>query len=204
MKKNAFLLICLMYLSIPPSVAQMGLPIGSSIPKAELKMKDASGEITSLNEIKTSNGLLVIFIAHNCTYVIKNESRTKEISQIAIDRKLGVVLLNANEASRANDDSYAAMQAYAKKQRYNGHYALDSNSELADALGASKAPECFLFDKNGKLVYHGGIDDSPADINHAKRQYLKLAIEEMLSGREITTKEGRSVGCSIKRKGQQD
>ncbi len=23
-------------------------------------------------------------------------------------------------------------------------------------------PECFLFDKNGKLIYHGAIDDSPS------------------------------------------
>jgi len=35
---------------------------------------------------------------------------------------------------------------------------------LLDGLVAPTAlPECFLFDKNLKLVYHGAIDDNPSD-----------------------------------------
>jgi len=41
------------------------------------------------------------------------------------------------------------------------YYVLDSDNVLADAFGAARTPECFLFDKDGKLVYHGAIDDSP-------------------------------------------
>src|SRR5882724_4220269 len=140
------------------------LPLGAEMPKADLKMKDIGGSLVSLKEAKTANGLLVMFTCNTCPYVVKNQSRTKEICQYAKDKKLGVILLNSNEGGRRSGDSYADMQAYAKAQGYQWYYALDSDNALADAFGASRTPECYLFDKDGKLVYHGAIDDSPADI----------------------------------------
>jgi len=76
---------------------------------------------------------------------------------------------------------------------------VDNNSVLADAFGASRTPECYLFDKEGKLVYHGAIDDSPGDPVQVKKHHLQNAIDEMVAGKEVTTKETRSVGCSIRR-----
>ena len=78
-------------------------------------------------------------------------------------------------------------------------YAVDKNNELADAFGATKTPECFLFNKKATLVYHGAIDDNPQDDSKVQRHHLKEAINEMLSGKKITVEESRSVGCGIKR-----
>src|ERR1043165_353317 len=50
------------------------LPIGSAIPKAEVKMKDISGKEVSLKETQKKNGLLVMFSCNTCPYVIKNQS----------------------------------------------------------------------------------------------------------------------------------
>jgi peroxiredoxin len=177
------------------------LPLGAQMPKADLKMKDIGGSLVSLKEAKTANGLLVMFTCNTCPYVVKNQSRTKEICQYAKDKKLGVILLNSNEGGRRSGDSYADMQAYAKAQNYQWYYAVDSDNELADAFGASRTPECYLFDKNGKLVYHGAIDDSPADIASVRKTHLKNAINEMMTEKDISVKESRSVGCAIKRKG---
>jgi hypothetical protein len=131
--------------------------------------------------------------------VIRNQGRTHEICKYAQGKEVGLVLLNANEGDRDGSNSFASMQGYAKEQGYQWTYAVDEKSVLADAFGASRTPECFLFDKNGKLVYHGAIDDSPGDPGSVKRHHLKEAIDEMIEGKEVTTKETRSVGCSINR-----
>jgi hypothetical protein len=91
------------------------------------------------------------------------------------------------------------MQAYAKQQSYSWFYAEDKNNELADAFGASRTPECFLFNKNGKLVYHGAIDDNPGDEAGVNRHHLKEAMNEVLSGKQVSVQQSKSVGCSIKR-----
>ncbi|HVS95085.1 MAG TPA: hypothetical protein VHE54_01325 [Puia sp.] len=107
--------------------------------------------------------------------------------------------MNANEGDREGGNSFGAMQEYAKTQGYHWYYALDGKTDLAVAFGATRTPECFLFDKDGKLVYHGAIDDSPGDEQRVRRRHLHMAIDEMLAGREVTVKETRSVGCSINR-----
>lgn len=184
-----------------PVVRENNLPLGSMVPKADIRVKDVSGKEISLQQVRQAGGLLVMFTCNTCPYVIRNQSRTKDVCVYAGNHQIGVILLNANEGDRSGGNSFAEMQSYAKTQGYQWYYALDNNSSLADAFGATRTPECYLFDKNGKLVYHGAIDDSPGDPDQVKRHHLKNAIDEMVAGKEVSVKETRSVGCSISRKG---
>lgn len=175
------------------------LEIGASMPKTEVKMKDISGREVSLKEVAGANGTLVMFSCNTCPYVEKNEERTRAVLAYAQSKQVGVIVLNSNEAYRDKDDSFEAMKAYAQKNNYAWPYAVDKNHVIADAFGASRTPEVFLFDKNNKLVYHGAIDDSPANAAAVKRMHLKEAITEMTSGNEVQVKKSKSIGCSIKR-----
>lgn len=175
------------------------LPIGSPIPNPEMKMKDISGNEISLKEAKTGKGLLVMFSCNTCPYVIKNQSRTAEACKYAKDNGIGVAILNSNEAQRGDADSFDDMKSYAKNQGYSWYYLVDQNSKQADAFGANRTPECYLFNEEGKLVYHGAIDDNPSDASAVNRKHLVVAIDEMKAGKDVTVKESRSVGCSIKR-----
>ena len=175
------------------------LPIGASLPKADVKLMDITGKEITLKTAMKENGLLVMFSCNTCPVVVKNQGRTKEICQYSLSKNVGVVVLNSNEANRNDDESLDAMKNYAKAQAYNWYYAVDKKSELADAFGANRTPECFLFDKNGKLVYHGAIDDNPNNEDNVSRVHLKEAINELLSGKDVSVKKTRSVGCNIKR-----
>lgn len=174
------------------------LPIGADLPKGDVKLKDVSGKVVTLKEAARKNGLLVMFSCNTCPYVIKNQQRTKQIGDYAIKNDIGVVLLNSNEAQRSNEDSYEAMKKYASDQGYRWYYAVDEKSVLADAFGANRTPENFLFNKEGKLIYHGAIDDNP-DASAVTRKHLQQAIDEMLAGKDVAVKTSRSVGCTIKR-----
>jgi peroxiredoxin len=176
------------------------LPIGSAMPKADVKLKDISGTEISIKEVTKENGVLVMFSCNTCPYVIKNQQRTVDIAAYAQKNNVGIIILNSNEGQRNDDDSYAAMKTYAKQQNYNWNYVVDKNNEIADAFGANRTPECFLFNTALKLVYHGAIDDNPTDADNVKRHHLKEAINELSSGKDVSIKESRSVGCGIKRK----
>lgn len=177
------------------------LPIGSQLPGGDIKMLAVNGNKVSMNETKKQSGLLVMFSCNTCPFVIKNQQRTNAICKYAIQNNIGVILINSNEAQRDDDDSFNAMQAYAKKQGYEWNYVVDADNKIADAFGANRTPECFLFNANLKLSYHGAIDDNPGDNENVSRHHLKEAINQLISGKDIAIKESRSVGCSIKRKG---
>ena len=176
------------------------LPIGSPIPNPEVKMKDISGKEVSFKDAQKKNGLLVMFSCNTCPVVKKYQSRSNEVCKYAMDKEIGVILLNSNEAYRDNGDSYDDSKEYGKKNGYSWHYVMDDNSAMADAFGANRTPECFLFNSQGKLVYHGAIDDNSGSPEEVTRKHAIVAIDEMVAGKEITQKETRSVGCTIKRK----
>ncbi len=175
------------------------IAIGTSLPKANVKVKDViSGKEITLNENKKENGLLVVFSCNTCPYVIKHEKVIIEEAKHAKESKIGIVIINSNEAKRDADDSFEAMKAYAKKQGYDFPYAVDAKSELADAFGATRTPEAFLFDKNMKLVYKGAYTDD-SDPANATKFFLKDAINEVKDGKPVTVTSAKSVGCTIKR-----
>jgi thioredoxin-related protein len=175
------------------------LTIGSTLPKADAKMKDVSGKEISFKDVMKKNGLLVMFSCNTCPVVGKYQSRTLETGKFAMDNEIGVIVLNSNEATRGDGDSFEDMQQYGKEQGYKFNYAEDKNSEMADAFGATRTPEVFLFDKTGKLVYHGAIDDNANGPDKVTRQHARIAMEEMASGKTVSTSKTKFVGCGIKR-----
>lgn len=175
------------------------LPIGSSLPSPEAKMKDISGKEVSFKDAMKKNGLLVMFSCNTCPVVGKYQSRTLETAKFADENGIGVIVLNSNEATRSDGESFDDMKDYGKDQGYQFSYVLDKNSAMADAFGATRTPEVFLFDKSGKLTYHGAIDDNANDSDEVTRKHAKIAIEEMIAGKNVSTTKTRFVGCGIKR-----
>jgi hypothetical protein len=175
------------------------LPIGSALPKPEMKMKDITGKEVSFEDAMGKNGLLVMFSCNTCPVVKKYQSRANEVCKYALSKDIGVVLLNPNEAYREKGDSYDDMKEYGKANNYSWYYVLDNNSAMADAFGATRTPELFLFDKDRKLAYHGAIDDNSNGPDEVTRKHAIIAIDESTSGKAVSTTKTKSVGCTIKR-----
>ncbi len=198
MKKIALLATTLLLSATTYAQPQL-LEIGSDVPMAKTKMESANGDAVTMDMVKRQNGLLVMFSCNTCPYVIKSQARTIEMMDYAKANDIGMIIINSNEARRKDDDSYKKMRKYAKEQGYTVPYVVDKNSFVADAFGATRTPEVFLFDKNGKLVYKGAMEDRPASPNESEEMFLKDAIDNMVSGNVIDPNHTKSIGCTIKR-----
>lgn len=174
------------------------LALNAAIPMADAKMKDVSGKTVSLNESKTAKGLLVIFSCNTCPYVKLSEKRIKEYSDWCISNGIGCVIVNSNEAQRSEADSFDEMNKYYTAQGLKCAYVVDEKSAVADAFGATRTPQCFLFNAKG-LVYKGAIDDNVKDMTAVKDPYLKNALTSVAKGETPKTQETKSIGCTIKR-----
>jgi thioredoxin-related protein len=176
------------------------LELGEQLPGREIVMKNTNGNDVSLVKALNANGLLVVFSCNTCPFVLKNQEVTNEVIRHALDNKVGIVLVNSNEAKRNDEDSYKAMKAYAKNQQFSIPYLIDEGSKLADLFGANHTPETFLFNKSGVLVYRGAMNDNPTNPQNARQKYLVSAIDAMIDGKKIEPATTKSIGCSIKRK----
>jgi thioredoxin-related protein len=174
------------------------LALNATVPMADTKMKDVSGKEISLNETKTGKGLLVVFSCNTCPYVKLSESRLKEYSDFCLANGIGCVFINSNEAQRGEEDSFEAMVKYYGDQKLKCAYTLDVKSQIANAFGATRTPQCFLFNTKG-LIYKGAIDDNVKDPASVKTFYLKDALNALIKGTNPTMQETKSIGCTIKR-----
>ena len=175
------------------------LPIGASLPNPDKKMIDVGGKEVAFKDVMNTKGLLVMFSCNTCPVVHAYQSRTIEVCNYAKSKDIGVILLNSNEGSRDDGDSFNEMKDYAGEQQYNWPYVVDASSMMANAFGATRTPECFLFNTGGKLVYRGAIDDNQNGPDEVTRKHLRIAMDEMLQGKDVSVKTTRSVGCTIKR-----
>lgn len=99
--------------------------------------------------------------------------------------------VTADEANRETGSRGAAPTAV----------LLDPKGNLGHLYGAQATPHMYVIDGRGKLAYMGAIDDTPstdkADIARAKN-YVVAAIEEVKSGKPVSTPATKAYGCSVK------
>ena len=80
---------------------------------------------------------------------------------------------------------------------------LDPLGTVGKKYGAKTTPHMFIINKEGTLVYNGGIDNKrstdPKDVDRATK-YVAKALNELLAGEEVSTKTSAPYGCSVKYK----
>jgi hypothetical protein len=199
MSRTSLLAIpAILCLAVLPVDAAGPLPIGATIPMIDVAMQSVDGKEINLKSIMQPAGTLVVFTCNHCPFAKRWESRIVELGNTYAAEGIGVVAINSNDPKAYPEDAFDQMQVRAKEKGMEFPYVVDATSNVARAFGATKTPEAFLFDKNGKLVYHGAIDDNgeePAKVEHA---YLKLALEAVVSGGKVAVAETKSIGCGIK------
>jgi peroxiredoxin len=174
------------------------LALGEPAPLADTKMKNVNGKEVSIASIQGAKGTLVVFTCNACPWAKAWHSRIVALGNSASKRGIGVIAINANDPGVVADDDYPAMQSNAKKSKMAFPYVVDATSDVARAFGATRTPEAYLFDADGKLVYHGAIDDNAKQPDQVKVRYLEDAVNAVVEGKEVALQETKALGCSIK------
>jgi peroxiredoxin len=177
------------------------LAIGAGVPKADIKMASADGRSVSINDVKGNKGTLVIFTCNHCPWAKAWQTRIVDLGNTYAQRGVGVMLVNSNDPEAYEEDAFPVMQERAKELKMEVPYVVDATSDLARAFGASHTPEAFLFDRKGKLVYHGGIDDNAREPEKVSARWLRDALEATVAGKAVALKETKALGCGIKLRG---
>lgn len=178
--------------------APKALAIGGAIPMLDQKMKNVDGKEVAVADVKGAKGTLVIFTCNACPYAKAWEDRIVALGNEYKSKGIGVIAVNANDPGKVAEDGYDQMKTRSQEKKFGFPYVVDDTSNVARAYGATRTPEAFLFDAQGKLVYHGTIDDNSADPGKVSSRYLSDALAAVSSGKEVAVKETKAMGCGIK------
>ena len=174
------------------------LSIGNEILGVDYILKNIDGNDTSLDKLKKSNGILVVFSCNTCPWVIRWQDRYNVLSAFSRKNDIGFVAVNSNARLHESVDSMDEMIYHATVNEYGFPYVLDKDAKLAKAFGAMKTPHVYLFNSDNKLVYTGAIDDNAKSAKKVKNNYLMDAIRALGTNKKIKISETKALGCSIK------
>lgn len=172
------------------------LALGTTLPQFSLP-DVVSGQTVSSFDFQ-GKPLLVMFICRHCPYVKHVQN---ELAKIGKDyqEKIGIVAISSNDIGAYPDDEPESLKEQAEEVGFNFPYLFDESQDIAKAFTAACTPDLFLYDKEGKLVYRGQLDDSrPSNDIPVTGKDLRAAIDALLLGQPVSEDQKPSVGCGIK------
>ena len=164
---------------------------------------DSNGKSWSLAELK---GKVVVLETTNqdCPYVRKHYTSANMQTQQRQAAGKGVIWLTVASSAPGEQGFVTASEANDTVKKNDAAPAavlLDPKSRIARAYSATVTPHMYVIDAAGMLVYKGGIDSIPSsnvnDIARAK-QYVRVALDEVLAGKPVSVASTRPYGCTLK------
>ncbi len=175
--------------------------IGAKAP--DFRLTDSNGNEHSLSDFA---GKIVVleWINYDCPFVKKHyDSKNMQTLQERYTQQ-GVVWLAVCSSAEGKQGYFSNDEINKRSDDHNAKftaYLIDEDGKVGKMYGAKTTPHMFIINSEGSLVYAGGIDDIKStdvkDIEKAKN-YVAAALDELLEGKEVTTKTSEPYGCSVK------
>jgi thiol-disulfide isomerase/thioredoxin len=158
-----------------------------------------SGKNLSLDEIKSPQATVIMFICNHCPYVEHINDQLVKLANDYIAKGISFVAISSNDVNAHQEDSPDNMKRLAEELKYPFPYLYDESQAVAKAYEAACTPDFFIYDKDLKLVYRGQLDDSrPGNQVPNDGKDIRTALDAILRGEKPSPRQRPSIGCNIK------
>ncbi len=156
-------------------------------------LKDYNGKEYSLFDFKDSKAIVIMFIATQCPVSNAYNQRMATLNKDYAGKAISFIGINSNKQEDA-----AEVKEHAEENGLDFIILKDPNNLIADIFEAKYTPEIFVLNSDLNIQYHGRIDDSRKE-SEVESKDLRVALDEILEGKEVSKSETKAFGCTIKR-----
>jgi hypothetical protein len=140
---------------------------------------------------------VLVVTCNHCPYVIAWNPRLRAVAEDYALRGVRFLAINGNDAERYPADSPEHMRRFVRDQDWPMPYLHDASQEAVRALGGERTPHVLVLDGEQRLAYRGAPDaDHTDESRHA--EWLRAALDAVLTGEEPARAETPAKGCSVK------
>ncbi len=174
------------------------LELGTVAPEFSL-IDTVTDKTMNLHALKGQRGTVIMFICNHCPFVIHVNPEITRLAKHYKEKGIGFVAISSNDIENYPQDAPHLMKIKAKEENYPFPYLYDETQSVAKDYEAACTPDFYVFDANLKLVYRGQLDDSrPGNDLPLNGADLRNALDSLLAGRTLDSKQKPSIGCNIK------
>jgi len=150
----------------------------------------------SLGELTNQKASVIIFLQPECPFCNSYGKILRQLDSSFSEKDVKMIGVVAGK--NYSDDE---IKEYQEKHKLKFPILLDPDFALKNQLHATKTPEAFLLDSDGKLLYRGMIDNWGYEIGKVRAQvtehYLTDAAEAFLAQKPISLDSTAAIGCYI-------
>jgi hypothetical protein len=174
------------------------LPLGTQMPDFALRDVVSGDRVTS-DALSDAAGICVMFICNHCPFVKHVLSELGRVAQDYMPQGVAFAAISSNDIEAYPADAPDQMRALAQGESWSFPYLFDETQETAKAFRAACTPDFYVFDREGRLVYRGQLDDSrPGNDSPVTGADLRRALDEVVAGLAVSPDQKPSMGCNIK------
>jgi cytochrome oxidase Cu insertion factor (SCO1/SenC/PrrC family) len=199
--RAATLGIALLCISSETNGQEGAVTIGQPAP--EFTLLDTNGDEHSLNDFR-GEWVVLEWLNYGCPYVRKHYDSGNMQGLQQRYGELGVKWFAIVSSAPGKQGYYppAEMNLRSAEIGNNAHAVLlDPDGTVGYMYDAKTTPHMFVVNPDGVLLYNGAIDDKPssrATSLEGAHNYVAAALDEALSGRQVSVSTSQPYGCSVK------
>jgi peroxiredoxin len=166
-------------------------------------LPSSAGKSHTLRSFK-GKYIVLEWLNHGCPFV-KKHYRNGDMQKLqAKYTKKGVVWLSIISSAKGRQGHCTPKQAEAQKKQKKANATavlLDPSGKVGRRYRARTTPHMFVIGPKQRVQYAGAIDSirstDSADVSKAKN-YVAMALNQLLKGKPVKVKKTRPYGCSVK------
>ena len=161
------------------------------------ELPDHLGKTHKLSDLADRKLVVVAFLGTECPLAKLYAGRLQAIADDYAGQGVAVLGVDANR-----QDSLRELAAYVHRHEIKYPLLKDQANRVADLFGAERTPQVFVLDETRTIRYAGRIDDQYVVgivRDHADRQDLRIALDELLAGKPVSQPVTKALGCIIGR-----
>lgn len=165
----------------------------------DFSLRNVDGKYISLKDNEQAKGYIVIFTCNHCPFAKLYPSRINKLQETFAPLGVPVLAINSMDSVLYEEESFKFMQLKSSENKFTFPYLQDASQEVAKNFGAVNTPQAFVIwrDENRWVIkYKGAIDDNGESPELAKN-YIAIAVNELLSNRPLSMPSTESFGCKI-------
>jgi peroxiredoxin len=166
----------------------------------DFSLMNIDGNKVSLANYKDARGFIIVFTCNHCPFAKLYPPRLNELNNRFKPLGVPLIAISSTDTMMYEEDTYPNMVTKAKEEQFNFPYLFDEMQTVAKNFKAQKTPHAFVIWKENNswvVKYNGAIDDNGMESNKVTETYVADAVNALLNGKPILTKETNSIGCQI-------
>jgi peroxiredoxin len=135
---------------------------------------------------------LLIFFSRHCSCFTQHEPRLRALDAAYRPRGVQIVAVDSEVGASPAEDTEEAT-----RRGLPFPILVDPGAKLASALGARYATYSVVVDREGRVVYAGGLDSDKTHLHDDAAMYVREALDDLLAGRPPRTASAKALGCAL-------